>query len=296
MHPISIDKSAKNMVKSSKKVIAMINIKEHDFSLISIEKFDFKIVYVETHSEGKEEFELHSHDEIEFYIGVEGDVSFLVNNNIYPVSYGDIVISRPGEQHHCICRSEKDRKYFCIWFSYEKNPFLTALFQENITETLISPDKEKKEQLMKTCYELLQSDISDEEKYFNFFNILGILKSARGNFLNPVNIPEDLKIVLEYIDAHIYENMRISNMAEELYISESTIERRFKEWLGIKPGEFIRKKKMIKAAQTLLNGGSVLDAGLASGYSDNSHFIKLFKQHYGVTPHKYKKENKEPEA
>jgi len=267
----------------------MKTMTNEEFSLIPIEKINFKIVYAETHDEGVEEFELHAHDEMEFYIGVAGDISFLVNNSIYPVSFGDVIISRPGEQHHCICHSEKDRKYFCIWFSLENNEFLSSVFENQINEVLISPDEGQKEQLIKKCYELLNKEVSSEEKFFDFLQILSILKTANGNPHNLLNMPDDLVYMLQYIDNHISENIKITDMAEELFISESTIERRFKEWLGTKPGEFIKKKKIVNAAQVLKKGGTVLDAGMAVGYSDNSHFIKLFKAHYGMTPHKYKK-------
>ena len=46
---------------------------------------------------------------------------------------------------------------------------------------------------------------------------------------------------------------------------------------------------MIKSSKRCAKGEKVLDTGLAAGYSDNSYFIKLFKQYYGITPNKFKK-------
>lgn len=269
----------------------MKRIKESQFLFSPIAGFNFDINYTETYKYGFiEQFEMHTHNEIEFYVSVEGDVSFLVNNILYPVAPGDIVISRPGEHHHCVCHSEKDRKYFCIWFGSEENSFIKNFFKDNVSGNLISPEKNEKKRLIDLCFRMLEKDMGEMEKYFCFFSILDILKSAEGNVVGQQNLPEDLMRVLGYIDLHISENVKISRIADTLYISESTIERRFKEYLKIKPMEFIRDRKMVMAAKLLKGGKSVLDSGLAVGYADNSYFIKLFKEHYGVTPYKYKKD------
>ena len=46
---------------------------------------------------------------------------------------------------------------------------------------------------------------------------------------------------------------------------------------------------MVLAAEMLKSGETVTNVGQTVGYADNSHFIKLFKRYYGVTPYQYKK-------
>ena len=105
-------------------------------------------------------------------------------------------------------------------------------------------------------------------------------------------LPGELNDVLDYIDAHFSEELKIKSVARALGLSESTLTRRFKEFLGAPPLEYLKKKRMIKAAELLRRGESVLNAGLAVGYSDNSYFIRLFRSYYGVTPLKYKEKIK----
>ena len=94
---------------------------------------------------------------------------------------------------------------------------------------------------------------------------------------------------MEYIDCYIHEEITITDIAKALYISQSTLERRFKEALDMTPLEYIRKKKLVLAAQMLQEGKSVLTAGTSVGYNDNSYFIELFKHYYKITPYQYKK-------
>ena len=43
--------------------------------------------------------ESHIHKECEIYINLSGDVSFEVENHIYPISRGSVIITRPYEYH-----------------------------------------------------------------------------------------------------------------------------------------------------------------------------------------------------
>ena len=106
-------------------------------------------------------------------------------------------------------------------------------------------------------------------------------------------LSDDLKRVIDYIDKHIHEPLTVTQIASTFYISQSTLERQFKQVLNITPLEYIRKKKLILAAQRLQNGESVLQTGLSLGYHDTSYFIQLFKKYYGCTPYEYKRIGKE---
>ena len=96
-------------------------------------------------------------------------------------------------------------------------------------------------------------------------------------------------MILDYIDSHIYEELSVKEIAKVFFISQSTLERKFRENLDLKPLEYIRRKKLFIATQKLQEGKSVLEAGTSVGYNDNSYFIELFKQIYGITPYQYQK-------
>lgn len=268
----------------------MKNTKNSKLSIPTLNNFGLDIHYTEAPYRGEiERFELHTHSEIEFYINIAGDISFLVNNKLYPAGFGDVIISRPGEYHHCVCHSPKDHNYFCVWLQCEQNPFIKEFFTETVKSNLVSPTKAQKEELIEFFFRLMKDDIDNQEKFFCFFNILNILKSAEGMEVKQQDMPRELAKALKYIDENISKNIKVSDISRDLYISESTVERRFKEYLNIKPLEFIRKRKMIIAAELLRKGESVLNTGIAVGYSDNSYFIKVFSRYYGMTPYRYKK-------
>lgn len=62
----------------------MINGKITKLKIPSLNEFDFQIKYSETDRKSHtHEIGLHTHNELEIYINLSGDVSFLVENNLY---------------------------------------------------------------------------------------------------------------------------------------------------------------------------------------------------------------------
>lgn len=258
----------------------------------SIQQFDFQIKYTETDRRKHwHEIDLHTHKEFELYINLSGDVSFLVENTLYPLTRGDVIIARPNERHHCVYRSDKTHRLFWILFDCEKNRQLLDFLTPDFSGNYISPQGSLREELLEICCALHGNRLSREAQLYSFFRIFAILKSSRSAISLPKEAgTEELREIIDYINSHIHEEITVAHMAKELFISQSTLERKFRKALDIRPLEFIRRKKLILAAQLLQEGKSVLQAGADVGYNDNSYFIELFKRYYGTTPYQYQKQ------
>ena len=256
----------------------------------ALNDFDFQIKLTETNrSIHTHEIGLHTHSEFELYINLSGDVSFLVENNLYELARGDVIIARPGEYHHCVYRSDAPHKLFWILFDCQKNKDILDFLKDGFRENYISPQGDLREELIDLCYALHHRSLTNEEKIYAFFRLFAILKQSKNAISAKSVLPQDLYKIMDYIDCYIHEEITITDIAKALYISQSTLERRFKEALDTTPLEYIRKKKLVLAAQMLQEGKSVLTAGTSVGYNDNSYFIELFKHYYKITPYQYKK-------
>lgn len=269
----------------------MHNGKITKMKMATLNEFEFQIKYTETDRKSHtHEISLHTHNEFELYINLSGDVSFLVENNLYDLSRGDVIIARPGEHHHCVYRSDATHKLFWILFDCKKNNDVLDFLKDEFCENYISPPDDLREELLELCYALHKGSLTDEERIYTFFRIFAIFKKSIRNAPKQQSmLPHELRKIIDYIDFHIHEEITIIGISKALYISQSTLERRFKEVLDITPLEYIRKKKLILAAEMLREGKSVLTAGTSVGYSDSSYFIELFKHYYEITPYQYKK-------
>ena len=63
------------------------------------------------------------------------------------------------------------------------------------------------------------------------------------------------------------------------------------EVTGTTPKDYIRTKRMARAAELLRSGEmtTVAEVAYKVGFSDALYFSRCFKQHFGVTPSKYQK-------
>ena len=79
----------------------------------------------------------HFHPECEIYINLSGKVAFEVENHIYPVSRGSVIITRPFEYHHCIYRSQKRHEHYWITFTAQEEKAL-AVSLDNAAQAALS--------------------------------------------------------------------------------------------------------------------------------------------------------------
>jgi AraC-like DNA-binding protein/quercetin dioxygenase-like cupin family protein len=73
-------------------------------------------------------------------------------------------------------------------------------------------------------------------------------------------------------------------LARRCGLSARTLERLFSAETGMRFGLWRRKARLLESVRVLVEGGSVTDAALESGYSSVSAYIAAFKQTFGCTP------------
>lgn len=78
-------------------------------------------------------------------------------------------------------------------------------------------------------------------------------------------------------------------MEEMLFMSHSTLNRKFKALLGTTPNEYLRTQRLIVAEKMLRDGNArVNEICYSVGFKSPSYFAKCFKARYGVNPIEYK--------
>lgn len=257
-----------------------------------VRDFDMSITYSELYADSVENVnDSHIHEECEIYVNLSGDVSFVVEDHIYPINPGDIIITRPFEYHHCVYHSNKLHRHFWILFSSLGNEYLLDTFfnrkSGSTNHLLLSPDDA--EALISLCYKMTEKEHLPSRKYYNFFKLIHILQNANAGKGDAVNYPADTYYAINYINSYFRNDISVQEIAKEAHVSVNTLERHFKKTLHISPYEYIKKKRLANALKLLSNGCTVAEASSQSGFPDYSNFIALFKKTYGITPLKYKK-------
>ncbi len=100
--------------------------------------------------------------------------------------------------------------------------------------------------------------------------------------------PYKLRQAIDYIQAHLAEDLFLDAMATEIGISRFYFCRLFKKSTGITPYQYLIKCRIDRAKVLLMQRKlSIADIAQEIGFSNQSNFTKHFKRLVGVTPKKF---------
>lgn len=183
-----------------------------------------------------------------------------------------------------------------------------VLLKEEVSENIINYIDEKKPDLAiflnfdstnpkdwdqrlpkKTNYILFQN-----VNKFELPQIILYLTSITNSF-NSTNLLRDTLISdsITYILKNLNNpNLTIDHVSSKFSLAPRMYSKRFKEYTSIYFKEFLIKARMIQAKKLLNQNIPVTSVCFDSGYEDLTHFSRMFKKKYGITPSKYKKRKK----
>lgn len=99
-----------------------------------------------------------------------------------------------------------------------------------------------------------------------------------------------VKNIEKYIDSHLDEDISIKRLCDEFHISRTQLYNLMSEHGNGKIASFMRKKRLEKAKHLLKTTDmSIVEISASVGFSGYNHFLKLFKQEYGISPKQYLK-------
>ena len=101
--------------------------------------------------------------------------------------------------------------------------------------------------------------------------------------------PRTSRRVREYIEGHLEENISIQVLAQIAGLSMFHFARVFKQSEGVTPHDYVVQSRIRRVQQLLANTTlSLSEIAIASGFSDQSHCTRRFREHIGVTPSYYR--------
>ena len=103
---------------------------------------------------------------------------------------------------------------------------------------------------------------------------------------------EFISKIVEYISSNIDKQISLDIVAEEFNISSSHLSRIFNRCSGTSFSEFVKDRKLEKAAELIMKEKNVniSDIEVKLGYLTPAYFSKLFKEKYGMTPAQFRKQ------
>jgi len=98
-----------------------------------------------------------------------------------------------------------------------------------------------------------------------------------------------LRRVIDHLQRHYADNVRIAELAELAGVSLAQLERHFRNVFQITPQQALTRLRIEAAMRLLVGADSIAAIGLACGFADQSAFARQFKATVGMTPRAYRK-------
>jgi AraC-like DNA-binding protein len=263
-------------------------------------------------SEQSELVQPHTHDYIEIVMVAKGRAVHyvhLTDGTSIPnaIIKGDIFTILPGEIHsynYCydcvlynICIKKelldeyKEQLEQLMYF----NTFFDMSRPLKINQLHLSPTEFKNAQRilhdLQACVTSFRPsrDFALRLKFLDFF--LTIFDGdVKGIKTTSTSVDERLFQAIAKLEANPYQHFDIKQIALNNGMSTSSFAHKFKEVVGVPPGEYSLRLKLEKAKELLLKTNLALDEiALECSLYNGNYLIRVFKKRFGMTPGNFRK-------
>lgn len=238
--------------------------------------------------------ELHWHEFFELEIVLGGSGYQLLNGRRIELKKGTAYLMRLTDFHEIIPSSE------------------LVIYNLKMDEKVLPPNILSI--LLKTrdilCFELEECELSAVKELFDLCMIENSLSTPDITYIKNIincmlikvfknqhiSLPQDelseknpLQAALLYLNMHFREDPSLLQMAEILHYNPNHFSAAFHKAVGLTYSEYLNNLKISYAKELLLSTNlKVGDICYESGFSSASHFLKIFKEHVGISPLRFR--------
>ncbi len=237
-------------------------------------------------------FARHSHSEFVISLIECGAGSFWYKGSVHPSPPGHIVILNPDEPHTGQASRDMGWKYKALYVAPEVMEGIAQDIADKTWKTSCFPEPivfdRQIIQLMRELHQLLGKTHSRIEAESLLLSVLTKLLNRHAS-----NSPEvkrykqerwAVRQVREYIESHYADNLSLQQLAELVDLNHFHLTEAFRKEVGLPPHAYLNQVRVHRAKQLILAGESIAQVAYATGFVDQSHLTRRFKQVTGCTP------------
>ena len=245
--------------------------------------------------------EFHAHDFLELYYFLDGSVTYYIEDQVYDLCPGDLLIIPAGKMHRPVIANEHaayermvlwitpqylqsidspagdlqknlqkvGEHGYCVPFRGDETVFVTALLKKLLYMQKNNTDP-------KFCAGAVELYL------WTIFRSYGVIDTTHRDETQV--IPQ----VIRYITEHFSEPLTLEDIAAEFFVSKSYLNRHFKAYTNSTVYAYIMALRLTRARRMLREGIPAVEAGRECGFSDYSTFYKAFKTQTGLSPQQFK--------
>lgn len=151
--------------------------------------------------------------------------------------------------------------------------------------------KKKQKEILKEYMTLLKLEQSEKSAQGKI-----ITSKEKFNKIDDLSVEEKILMqkIVNYIKDHIADsNISVNQLADNIGVSKSGLNRKMKKITGITPKDFIIHARMRKAGQLLKTTDlPIKDIAYDCGFADQNYFGKSFRNIYNMSPTEYRQKGR----
>lgn len=273
-----------------------------------VDPFHFRLFIDRNEGDWKMPFEWH--ESLEIFYTLSGRGRYFIEDKIYTFTAGDVFVINNHELHKSQLINGESFAALIIMFNanlvkavqVDDGMDPLALFYAREAPHQLKPNKQTRRTL-ETVFSAMTAEYEREGGY-SLRGIASLLQWLLVELmraydeseplsrveLNPVQFKDIVANVLEYIDKHYCDDIKLTQVANDLCVSPSYLSREFKKDTGFSLVEFISSKRIRLARELLLKTNlQVTEIAMRVGYNNVTHFHWMFKKMIGLSPGQYRK-------
>ncbi len=251
---------------------------------------DIRISYREGNLQSEHIFENHCHARYEIIAVIEGEIRIVIDNRRYDLKSGEIALIPPLKYHSVFTLGGVLYKRITVFF--DKSFIPKEIFSDFLYKTEKHPVASN--EMISSIFHGIKDIFceSEKEKFLPFAKSLLTQAFYIHTYKDTTSIhekinPQIIKIT-EYVDSHIGEKILLDDIANNIFVSKSTVCHLFSSEMKISLKQYILQKKLSYAARLIEDGVSASEAAGLVGYDNYANFYKMYVKIFGISPGKTK--------
>ncbi len=275
---------------------------------IKIEELNPTFLYFWKGTKTTDAVKADSHDYAKLIFVLSGQGKYRIDQKIYTVSEGDLIVINPGVLHQSLVSNPENPTTEAIigFTDIQFAGFLPNEVPLPEDGAVIHTQGELRQKLFKIFTSMdAENVVRRTGRYYMLkaYLMQALLLLVReqteaiaistGCSFKSANKKYVVEQMIEYFEDHYAEKISLDQIADNTYLSTVYISKIFKAETGDTPIRYLINIRLEKAKELLENGweGSIQEVAMEVGYDDAYHFSKLFKKRYGVSPSKVMRKN-----
>ncbi|KOA19803.1 HTH-type transcriptional activator Btr [Clostridium homopropionicum DSM 5847] len=231
----------------------------------------------------------HFHNEVSIALVESGVSRTEIGDAMYEITGNTFLIIPPGVVHKCNPYNYNDWNFRMLYISPSWFESAFNIKGEQIKFSYVKLNKTTSLAIINLLNNI-ENNIIDVEGESRLLNSISLLFDAENTNkeISKITYQRQLDKTKEFLDANYLSTITLDDLIQVSGISKYYLIRQFENSYGLSPHKYITNLRVNHSKELLKTSMDFSAIALESGFYDQSHFSKCFKEYTGVTPKKYR--------